>query len=588
MFRIRRGILVLSVLVVCAGAAELRATTIVPMSDHDLAVSSRAIVEGRVVATESVWDPARRAVFTYVALDVATVYKGALSPGHVVLEQLGGVTDDIATELPGAPRLAAGDRVVAFLNTDRRGVLHVAHLSIGLFRVHSDPKTGVETVVRDSGAAVLELGGAACAATSRAPRDAFLERLRATLAATAGEAATYDERWAGIPILAVPPGFAPSYRPQPSFTLIPPGFRWFEPDSGIAIPYKVNGSTAPTPSKGLDEARAALGAWSHVSSSSLELKYAGRSSGGGRRADGANEIAFGDPLDELDDPVNCTGVIAAGGVTTAAGEATTYAGKPFHRIAEGDVVVNDGFDCLLSNSTVLMEVLTHELGHTVGLGHSSERLDEPAGALKDATMYFAIHDDDRGASLRVDDSQAVRTLYARPASMGPLALLTTDVPNAVPGSRYMAELRARGGTTPYVFEVSSGTLPRGVALAQDGRLAGTPETAGTWPFAVRLRDAGGAELSQSFVLAVTSAPAPYLVRAAYDATSGRLRLYGLYFDAGATVEVNGSTVTGAVRFAPVRGRLSVAAPPARFGLGPAGTNTAVVVVDGRRSNVLAF
>ena len=42
--------------VFATSASTARATTIVPMSDEDLAVSVRAIVEGRVVSREAAWD----------------------------------------------------------------------------------------------------------------------------------------------------------------------------------------------------------------------------------------------------------------------------------------------------------------------------------------------------------------------------------------------------------------------------------------------------------------------------------------------------------------------------------------------------
>src|SRR5262249_19143811 len=87
----------------------------------------------------------------------------------------------------------------------------------------------------------------------------------------------------------------------------------------------------------------------------------------------------------------------------------------------------------------LEEITTHELGHVIGLGHSSENQNEPDPSLRDATMYYLAHLDGRGASLRPDDIAGVSALYPTPTDPNDLdgdgVANGSDVcPNTPPGT----------------------------------------------------------------------------------------------------------------------------------------------------------
>ena len=59
----------------------------------------------------------------------------------------------------------------------------------------------------------------------------------------------------------------------------------------------------------------------------------------------------------------------------------------------------------------------------------------------------------------------------------PLVVTTSSLPSGQVGTAYTANLAASGGTAPYKWSLSSGTLPDGLSLSTPGAITGTPTTA---------------------------------------------------------------------------------------------------------------
>ncbi len=74
-------------------------------------------------------------------------------------------------------------------------------------------------------------------------------------------------------------------------------------------------------------------------------------------------------------------------------------------------VVLEHTNAALSALATLDEVLTHEIGHALGLAHTSEAPDEADPYLRQATMYYRAHADGRGATLGAADVDNIRQAH---------------------------------------------------------------------------------------------------------------------------------------------------------------------------------
>ncbi|HVO78931.1 MAG TPA: putative Ig domain-containing protein, partial [Candidatus Bathyarchaeia archaeon] len=89
----------------------------------------------------------------------------------------------------------------------------------------------------------------------------------------------------------------------------------------------------------------------------------------------------------------------------------------------------------------------------------------------------------------------------------PLQILTTSpLPNGTNGVLYPLAFTAIGGTAPYSWLVTNGSLPNGLTLSTAGFLNGTPTATGTFTFSVQVTDA--AKNSQSRAYSLTINPSP--------------------------------------------------------------------------------
>ena len=92
-------------------------------------------------------------------------------------------------------------------------------------------------------------------------------------------------------------------------------------------------------------------------------------------------------------------------------------------------------------------------------------------------------------------------------TVDPAAPLTFNSPSQLTtgtvGQSYFANLFAAGGVPPYRWTRVAGTLPPGLSLqASPGRVLGTPTTAGTFTFTLRVDDSGGQSTTGQFSITI--------------------------------------------------------------------------------------
>ncbi|MEW6368618.1 MAG: putative Ig domain-containing protein [Acidobacteriota bacterium] len=98
-------------------------------------------------------------------------------------------------------------------------------------------------------------------------------------------------------------------------------------------------------------------------------------------------------------------------------------------------------------------------------------------------------------------------------STGPcpsITLLPAALPQAVLNEVYSTSLDAAGGTAPYTYSLTSGTLPHGLSLSIAGSFSGAPAETGSFPIEITATDATGCTGMQSYALvaAMTCAGCP--------------------------------------------------------------------------------
>jgi uncharacterized protein (TIGR03118 family) len=127
-------------------------------------------------------------------------------------------------------------------------------------------------------------------------------------------------------------------------------------------------------------------------------------------------------------------------------------------------------------------------------------------------------------TLTVTDSsspnQAAKESVTLLIKEGPLAINATPLPpggaQALPYVGFL--FTASGGSAPFTFHVSAGSLASGLALSTSGALSGTPVNPGTSTFTVIVQDSSAPPRTNSHAFTITILPTPPVVNLSPSST----------------------------------------------------------------------
>ena len=169
------------------------------------------------------------------------------------------------------------------------------------------------------------------------------------------------------------------------------------------------------------------------------------------------------------------------------------------------------------------------------------------------------------------------SLVITPATCCPvISVSPSTLPNAAAGIAYNQTIAGSGGTGPYTFSITAGTLPNGLTLSSAGSLSGTPIAPGLASFTITAVDANGCIGSQAYSLSITAGITSFTPD--HGNTNTRVLINGVGFTGVSSVTFNGQPAASFAFLSDmqVRAIVPAGATTGKIGLTtPAGTTSSL-------------
>ncbi len=440
--------------------APASAVVYVVPTDESLVDRSPVIVFGEILSAGP--GPVGSGPTTDYLFAIEEVLKGFVAGSAIMVRQPGGVgVDGTAMKVMGLPMLAEGDRVLLFLRPEESGAHPIVEYALGMF--WEVDMGGRPMLLREPS---LQAWAPMPGGDSRVAEPARRDRLRdgarfrhwiADRAAGVERSADYFEKEPPEGPVAVQSPYR-LWRTQADclHDLMP--IRWQDFDLGKSLRMTVHsGGQVGVPGGGTAGIRTAMRAWNNDLESHVRLATAGTATPTEENTQPDSDrywIPFEDPFDQIDGSFDeeTGGTLAVtinywfcGGQVPVH---STLGDPPVQALQIGytQLITQDGYGeqwvALNENpQEAHEEIMAHELGHVLGIGHSCGFGVYPCpddGAIAEAIMRAYPHADGRGARLSSDDLAALRYLYPMSSGTGgePDALVCSGVTCLLQGERF--------------------------------------------------------------------------------------------------------------------------------------------------------